>query len=166
MSDPITRPNDLTTLLDLGLGGGHAVWGFRAAIVNHTDCATLIHGFENIMSAYGRPALHSLSLLAQVLGAKGNRQLSLACPGCGVVTADEMSIVAVLAAEQVGDDAESDAYLAWLMAGRGEREAKEAAHRVASIFSAAHVPIDTPPIEITMPTKHLSNISFHAVGNA
>ncbi|MEM9169766.1 MAG: hypothetical protein AAGC56_08935 [Pseudomonadota bacterium] len=154
------------TLNEIGIGAGHAVWGFRASVVSRTDCPTLIKGFENILFAYGRPAIHALAMMAQTLGSQGRRKLGVACPGCGYVTADELSIVALLAALQRDDDALANAHLSWLMGGRGEAEAKTAASRIAALFAAGSIAIDAPPIEISTPTKPLPEWTLHSAGHA
>ncbi|MEM6538301.1 MAG: hypothetical protein AAF668_11295 [Pseudomonadota bacterium] len=154
------------TLKEIGLGAGHAVWGFRAAVISHLDCPTLINGFENILSDYGRPAIDSLSVLAHALGNFGSRKLGVACPGCGVVTADELSIVALLSAAQREDDFLADAHLAWLMGGRSQDHAKDAAFRVGAIFQAGQVEIEAPPIEISTPTRAYTGLTLHTAGHA
>lgn len=153
-------------LHEIGLGAGHVVWGFRAAAISHADCLTLIKGFENILSAYGRPALNAITVLAHVLGRMGARKLAIACPGCAFVTADELSLVALLSALQSEDDDLADAHLAWLMIGRGEEDARDAARRVAAIFWAGRVTIDPPPVEISTPTRYSSAPTLHAAGHA
>ncbi len=162
----MTQTDGALTLNDLGIGGGHAIWAFRAAAMNHADCPTLIHGFENIMSAYGRPAVRAIASLTRALGHDGRRKLGIACPGCGYVTADELSVVALLSAAQREDDDLADAHLAWLMGGYGEDDAKRAALQVGALFKAAHVAITPPPIEISAPKRPLPASSFHSAGYA
>lgn len=154
------------TLHDIGIGAGHAIWGFRAAVMNRSDCPTLLKGFENILHTKGRSAIQSLAALARILGVEGRRKLGVACPGCGYVTADELSIVAVLSAMQRQNGPLADAHIAWLMCGRGEAQAKSAADRVALLFEAGNLMIDPPPVEISPPKKPLEDISLHSVGHA
>ncbi|MEL6277267.1 MAG: hypothetical protein AAFY22_06785 [Pseudomonadota bacterium] len=155
-----------TMISDLGIGTGYALWGFRASAARHANCPTLIRGFDQALSRYGRLALMELEAFARILGSKGRRRLSIGCPGCASVTADELSIAALLSAAQIRNEDLADAHAAWLMAGCGEQEAKEAAHRVGWLFCAGCLEIKAPPIEISERAERMQSLSLHQPGHA
>lgn len=151
---------------DLGPGAGYALWGFRAAAIGHAPCSVLVRGYEEVFGNYGRPALSGLHLLARTLGSQGGRRITLAWPGCCRTTADELSVVALLSAAQVEDDALCSAHLSWLMCGRNEEEAKTAAVSVGTIFASAGMTIEKPKLEISGPRADKPFTSFHSPGLA
>lgn len=154
------------TIPDLGPGAGYALWGFRAAATGHVSCPALVNGYEDAFGDFGRPALGALRMLAREIGSAGGRRVTIAAPGCCCVTADELSIVALLSAAQAKDTALCDAHLSWLMCGRGERGARAAAMSLGGIFASAGMTIERPEIELKGPAAVKPFRSFHAAGHA
>lgn len=153
------------TVPDLGPGAGYALWGFRAAAIGGVRCPTLTEGFEEVFGEFAHPALGALLLLAQQLGSEGGRRINIAGPGCNFATADELSIIAMLAAAQAHDTDRCYAHLTWLMCGRNEKSAFYAADSIAGIFCAVDLTIHAPRVEVT----NKANRSFrvlHEVGHA
>jgi hypothetical protein len=152
-------------LQELGPGAAYALWGFRAAAIQHTNCPALIGIFESAFGEFGRPALGSLNWLARELGAGGGRKIKIACPQCNYATADELSLVALLAAAQSGDNDLCSAHLFWLMCGKGEDGALNAALGVCAVFSAVGLAIIAPQIELARTSRRPLNV-FHNEGHA
>lgn len=153
-------------LPDLGVGAGYALWGFRAAAVHHGDCPALVEAFQQTFGEEGSEALFALHVLARILGRDGGRRIALAAPGCCRVTADELSIVAALAAAQEKAEARRDAHLSWLMGGRAEERARGAADLVAASFARASLKIDAPGVEVSAAPAPRALRIRHAAGAA
>ena len=139
------------TIADLGPGAGYALWAFRAAAVGRIGCCALVSGFDEAFGPIGEEARDAIAQFAHILGNEGGRMIRLSQPGCARVTADELSLVAALAAAQGAEKDRRDAHLAWLTCGRGEIAARTAAERVAAVFAAARMPIMAPAVDISPP---------------
>ena len=134
---------------NLGAGAHLALWAFRAGAVGHLECCALVKAFDRTMGEEAGPALAAVCRLVRVVGRDGGRVIRLAHPGCCRVTADELSLVAALAAAQSGDRARRDAHVSWLTCGRAEDAARCAADDVAAAFDAAAMIIAAPQVEIS-----------------
>ena len=150
----------------LGPGAGYALWGFRASAIGHVQCPTLIRGFDEAFGDHSRPALGGIQLLARELGMSGGRRITIACLGCGFVTADEISIAAMLSAAQRGDGDLCDAHLTWLMCGKWQGTARSAAFSIASVFRTTGLNIVKPDVELVAGAPAKSFTSYHEIGHA
>lgn len=137
----------------LSCGAGYALWGFRAAAIGHLDCCALTRGYDSAFGAQSAPARSAVLVFARIIGSVGKRRIMLGAPGCGGVTCDELSIIAVLAAAQAREPERRDAHMLWLLARRGCETAGAAADAVATRFTAAGLVINAPPIELYDPRK-------------
>ena len=116
------------------------VWALRAIAVGHGDCAVVARTFAHACGEMGAEALQSYVVLVQYIGMTGRRRLRVHVPGCPCVSADETSVVGVVAAAQhslrEGDDALLKMRLRFLL----ETEPKEiflfAAQAVATVLDA------------------------------
>ena len=151
---------------DLGPGAGYALWGFRASAIGHVQCPVLIRGFDDVFGDHSRPALGGIQLLARELGMSGGRRITIACPGCGNATADEISLVATLSAAQRGDADLCDAHLTWLMCGKRQETARSAAFSIASVFRAVGLDIAKPNVELVCHAPSKAFVSYHDTGHA
>ena len=151
---------------ELGLGAGYALWGFRAAAIEHTDCPTLRNGFHEVFRHDSAHAVARLRTLADTLGKLGGRRINIAYPCCETITADEMSIIALLSVAQERDDMQCSFYISWLMCGTNEDKALNAALNVGAVFRAVGLQIEKPAIEITAPAFTGPVRSYHAMGQA
>ncbi len=153
-------------ITDLGTGGGLAVWSFRAAATGEYPCCVIRKGFNSAFGEEAHSALGALIEFAQLLGSAGRRRILLARAGCCSVTADELSIIATLAAAQRNDIELCDAHLSWLMCGRGEQQARDAALKLSAIFANAKLTILSAPVELSRPKRQGPLPVFYAVGHA
>lgn len=151
---------------ELGVGTGYALWGFRAAAINQTDCPTLRNGLHEVFASDCAYAIGRLRALASTLGAAGGRRINIAYPCCETITADEMSIIALLSVAQAQDRSQCAIYVSWLMCGVNEEKALNAALNVGALFKAAGLEIEKPEIEITAPAFGGPIRSYHAMGQA
>ncbi|MEM9617781.1 MAG: hypothetical protein AAF936_07435 [Pseudomonadota bacterium] len=154
------------TLQQLGTGAGFAIWGFRAIAIGHSDCPALLRGYERMFGEDYPPALGALHLLARSIGCRGGRRVSLAAPGCCGVTADELSLIAMLSAAQKHNPDRRDAHLRWLTGGRIETAAQSAADAIGEIFWKADVSIKAPSVELWSSEQQTPHRYHHAPGNA
>ncbi|MEO1311332.1 MAG: hypothetical protein AAFV51_10250 [Pseudomonadota bacterium] len=153
----------LLKLPELGSGGAVAVWAFRATVAGQSDCPALTRGYRDLLGEHGEPALRAIETLVAAIAQDGRRRrVGLAPPGCCCVTADELSIVAVLAAAQAGDRERLTAHLRWIV-GRETAGTLGAVCAVAAVFSKAGLPITAPEVvgetwndaSTAAPTHHL-----------
>ena len=154
------------TLPQLGIGASYAIWGFRAAATGHSDCPTLMKGYERAFHEDGEYALHLMRELARIFGNKGRRRIVLAGPGCCAVTADELSIVAMLSAAQDKDDVRRNAHITWLMGKSGETRLGEIAEELTAIFQSIGMQIKPPPLELETFDSPKGSVMYAATGNA
>ncbi|MEL7491682.1 MAG: hypothetical protein AAGJ73_13265 [Pseudomonadota bacterium] len=154
------------TLPGLGTGAGFALWTFRAMASGCNGCNVLRRGFDRAFGEGGPRAFDEMRQFTRLLGNAGTRRILLAGSGCCRVTADELSMVAVLAAAQDHDYDRCKAHLCWLMGGREDSAAITAASRVASVFQVAGLQIIAPSIELSMETKPLRGTVLSEVGHA
>ena len=134
---------------DLGFGASFALWGFRACARGKAQCPVIVRGFRQMFEDEGLCVLTALLGLARVLGVEGRRSLTLASPGSARVTADELSIVAALAATMAQDAEKLDAHFAWLMAGAPHGRAMMAADHISYHFTARGLEIREPQLEVS-----------------
>lgn len=150
----------------LGTGAGFALWCFRAMAWGCTGCKVLCNGFDRAFGDDGPRAFEKMRDFTKLLGNAGSHRIHLAGSGCCRVTADELSVVAVLAAAQDHDYERCKAHLSWLMGRCEDSVAVTAACRVASVFRVARLQINAPSIELSMETKPLRGTGPSEVGHA
>jgi hypothetical protein len=136
------------TLRQLGEGDALALHAFRA-MAARCDQSAVLAAFDTRLGFPGRAALGALHILVRELGVTGGRRLTIACPGCCQVTADELSLIALLSAAQKRDHQRLDAHLGWLLAGRSSETARSAALAFAGLFQGAMLAIDGPPADLS-----------------
>lgn len=141
------------TVPELGFGAGFALWGFRACARGQVMCCAVIHGFERMFGDDAPAVLSNLLALARMMGGKGRRKIGLAMPGCAGVTADEVSVAALLAAAQAGETEKRDAHLAWLFAGPAPEAASAAADRVGRLFLKHGLSLRAPEAALPTPAR-------------
>lgn len=136
-------------LPDLGLGTGIAIWGFRACASGHSQCPPITKGFERVFGKRGPEALADVLQLARIFGFEGRRRIAIAEPGCGRMTADEVSMAAMLAAAQRGAGEERDNHATWLLGQLPGVHLTGVIERIAEIFSEYDLSMDAPEVTIT-----------------
>ena len=154
------------TLPGLGTGAGFALRSFRAMASGCNGCNVLCRGFDRAFGDNGPRAFDEMRQFTKLLGNAGARRIHLALSGCCRVTADELSVVAVLAAAQDHEYERCKAHLCWLMGGREDGAAVTAACRIASVFRVAGLQINAPSIELLMETKPRRGTVLSEVGHA
>lgn len=136
-------------LPDLGLGTGIAIWGFRACASGHSQCPPVTKGFDRVFGDRGPEALADVLQLARIFGFEGRRTISIALPGCGRMTADELSMAAMLAAAQQGADDERDNHATWLLGQRPRDHVCDVVERIAETFGEYDLAMAKPDVTIT-----------------
>lgn len=152
------------TIPDLGPGAGFALWAFRAAAIGHIGCCALRRGYDEAFGPEAERALAAIDRLARAIGNEGGRVITLSHPGCGRVTADELSLTAALAAAQAGDIDKRNAHLNWLMCARTEKEARLIADEIGALFMTAGLSISAPPVELYQATTERCFTVHHRAG--
>lgn len=149
--DAMKELNETTpqTLQDLGFGGGIALWAIRACVAGRVNCCTLVDGYERAFGANGAQILSQLQMYARFLGSHGNRRIGLGCSGCGAITHDEMSIIAVLAAGQNHAFDSARAHLSWLLASSPTEEQVQLVMDIGDGFAKHGIIIDSPEISVS-----------------
>ncbi|MGD1934460.1 MAG: hypothetical protein ACFB0Z_08120 [Candidatus Phaeomarinobacter sp.] len=135
-------------LPDFGLGTGIAVWAFRACASGHSKCPPVTRGFDHAFGERGAEALADIMQLVRIFGYAGRRHISIAMPGCGRMTSDELSLAAMLAAAQAGEPDERDAHATWLFGCHPEPHVGDVVERIAQVFSEYELPMDRPDISV------------------
>ena len=142
--------NDLY-LPDLGIGTGFALWGFRACASGKSRCQAVSQGYERAFGHDAPGALADMLSLVRCLGRAGRRKISIAPPGCARMTADEVSIAAMLSAAQRRHDEERDAHATWLLAQAPVTDTLSLVDRIADLFSVYDMTLTAPLSEFAMP---------------
>lgn len=136
-------------LPDFGLGTGIALWGFRACASGHSRCWAITNGYEKIFGTRGPEALADVLQLARIFGFEGRRKISVATPGCGRLTADELSMAAMFAAAQLGEEEERDSHVTWLFGRRPAAHVGKVVDRIAEIFLDYDLHMGKPDVTVT-----------------
>ncbi|WP_026941122.1 hypothetical protein [Hellea balneolensis] len=156
-------------ITDLGFGSGFALWGFRAIASGKTGCCHFTAGFNRAFSmdndalksqhggTAGRLAMNALKSFSYQLGVLGTRKITLSSPGTFRVTADELSIVAALAAAQEGRDDLCHLHLTWLLAQHDTVYARHAAVTYGIICAQADINIESLASEGVRPPSKQSH---------
>ncbi|MEO0612456.1 MAG: hypothetical protein AAFY83_03965 [Pseudomonadota bacterium] len=154
-------------LPDLGIGGSMALWGFRASAAGQSQCCAIVSGYERAFENQSDDVLALMLDYARMLGNDGNRRIGLGCSGCGSLTADELSIVAVLASAQLDADAATIAHLTWLMGGRPKADQMELVKNLALHFLHAGLVIQLPEISLSdWSARPVKNVAIYQSGTA
>lgn len=165
-------------ITDLGFGSGFALWGFRAIASGKTECRHFTVGFNRAFSidndvirsqhggTTGRLAMNALKSFSYQLGTLGKRKIILSSSGTLNVTADELSIIAALAAAQAGRDDVCHLHLTWLLAHSDTTYARHAAITYGVVCAQAGINIESLNIEADeTPSKNSQMINApHAIG--
>lgn len=151
---------------ELGFASGFALWGFRACARGQVMCCAVIHGFERVFDDDAPAVLANLLALARMMGGKGRRKIGLAMPGCAGITADELSLAALLAAAQTGEAEKRDAHLAWLFAGPAPANAAAAADSIGALFFKRGLMMRAPDLVVSAPMAGVPDLRVHAGGRA
>lgn len=145
-------------LPDFGLGTGIAVWGFRACASGHGKCPPVARGFDEAFGERGPEALADIMQLVRIFGSAGRRQISIAMPGCGRMTADELSMAAMLAAAQAGHSDERDAHATWLFGCRPQPHVGDVVDRIAQLFAEYELQMDRPDVTVEVLDTPLAHV--------
>lgn len=144
------------TITALGFGGGFALWGIRAIVSGKGKCCRLNAGFDrafaidNVMDKTlatqtnrraGCFAMNAMKSFCYQLGTLGRREIVISSPGTMGVTADELSIVSILAGGQAGDKDRCEAHLCWLLATNETQLAYRAAQTYGELCNHAGIEI-------------------------
>lgn len=135
-------------LPDLGIGTGIALWAFRACASGHSKCPPVTRGFDQAFGERGAEALADIVQLVRIFGFAGRRQISIAMPGCGRMTSDELSLAAMLAAAQAGEHEERDAHATWLFGCRPQPHVGDVVDRIALMFEEYELPMERPDVSV------------------
>ncbi|MEM1370586.1 MAG: hypothetical protein AAGG02_21825 [Cyanobacteria bacterium P01_H01_bin.15] len=162
----MTSPYPAIRIPDIGMGASVALWGFRAAAFNHTQCPALRAGFQEAMGPYGNIGVERLSILTQAIMRSGKRNIDLSPMPSFDVTSDELSIVAILAAAQNDDGDLCSSHMSWLLCGGPQSEVNRAAHDVAEAFTLANLDLLKPGIELILKGPSSNATVFPQTGNA
>jgi len=154
-------------LPDLGIGGGLALWGFRACAADQTQCCAVVAGYERAFGEHSDEVLAHMTDFVYVIGNEGRRRIGLGCSGCGGLTADELSIVATLASAQVGRVDACAAHLTWLLGKKPGEKQLSIPIKLATLFLRNAMIIDLPDISLSdWSAKRSVETSFLQAGNA
>ncbi len=154
------------TIPQLGLAAGYILWGFRAAAMRHTECRVLREGYQRALGPDGDSALECMHELVRSIGLHGGRKILIGEPGCCGVTADELSVVALIASAQEQDGERRDAHLRWLMGRHGEDRARLAADTIGALFLTAGMGINPPDLELEDHSEGRDFKTHHEAGHA
>ena len=150
----------------LDQGSHFLLWALRALARGCSNCCTMKKGFAFTFGQEAGHALLAMKSLASALGNDGNRKLMLSVPGCQKLTADELSILCLLASAQRDDQFQCQSHLTWLLAKSPSPELLNLCIGIAQAFSRHSLEIDQPSLELHAP-QEIPRASFiHAVGYA
>jgi hypothetical protein len=90
------------------------VFAWRMLVMGRGGCARLHEELETIAGDLAPELLLALGAFLMALGNASRRKLSVGHPGCRHRTADELAMLALIAAAQVGDEARLAAHLRWM----------------------------------------------------
>ena len=133
------------TLREFGEGSRLALDAFRMMAAGG-DHSAIVEAFDARLGVLGRGALGALHILVREISAVGRRRVAVACPGCNCMTADELSVLALMSAAQRRDHPMVERHLVWILAGRDSESARSAATAIGGIFSGAGLTITGPPV--------------------
>lgn len=154
------------SLASLGYGAGMALWSFRACARGQAGCCIVVDSYRRIFDADGPGALGAVLDLARALGRDGRRTIGVAMPGCAGVTADELSLIAALAAAQARDEERRDAHLAWLFGCAPQVHAVVASDRVGYFYATRGLTIGAPQVEASPRRAATNTLVVHEGGRA
>ena len=136
------------SLPELGYGAGFALWSFRACARGCADCGALKRGFAHAFGEDASAALLGVQRMTSTFGHIGRRKLTLAMPGSVRITADELSLISMLAAAQAHDEAARDAHLQWLLVKQPAQGVGNLITGLADLFARHNLIITPPDIEL------------------
>ena len=114
---PETLPNDIR---NLSYAGHFIVWVMRTAVACAPECRMIHREFSHAFGPHVEAGAKAFERVLLAL-ARGMRPITLSRPGHVQMTHDELSLLALFAAAQDGDEARCLAHARWLM-GRARPE--------------------------------------------
>jgi hypothetical protein len=108
---PETLPNDIR---NLSYAGHFIVWVMRTAVACAPECRMIHREFSHAFGPHVEAGAKAFERVLLAL-AKGARLITLARPGHVHMTHDELSLLALFAAGQIGDGVRCLAHARWLM---------------------------------------------------
>ncbi|HTM80820.1 hypothetical protein [Asticcacaulis sp.] len=117
MSAPEAAPNDIR---NLSYAEHFIVWVMRTAVACAPECRMIHREFSHAFGPHVEAGAKAFERVLLAL-AKGKRPITLSRPGHIHMTHDELSLLALFAAAQGGDEARALAHARW-MVGQGRPE--------------------------------------------
>jgi len=151
-------------LTELGPATALALVGFRAHAFGRADCCCVRSGFSAALGRDAHEALAVLLVFTRIMGHEGGRKISLAAPGCGRMTRDELSIACAFSAAQAWDDVAMDAHLSWLLGGPVPQSLKTLVGKIGDIFAGHGMAFEAPVEARRVPAG--STPAFRLVGTS
>lgn len=108
---PETLPNDIR---NLSYAGHFIVWVMRTAVACAPECRMIHREFSHAFGPHVEAGAKAFERVLLAL-ARGTRPITLARPGRVHMTHDELSLLALFAAGQIGDGVRCLAHARWLM---------------------------------------------------
>ena len=108
---PEASPNDIR---NLSYAGHFIVWVMRTAVACAPECRMIHREFSHAFGPHVEAGAKAFERVLLAL-AKGTRPIALSRPGHVHMTHDELSLLALFAAAQSGDEARCLAHALWLM---------------------------------------------------
>ncbi|MCR6659565.1 MAG: hypothetical protein NVV72_09535 [Asticcacaulis sp.] len=108
---PETLPNDIRSL---SYTGHFIVWIMRTAVACAPECRMIHREFSHAFGPHVEAGAKAFERVLLAL-ARGTRSISLARPGHVHMTNDELGLLALFAAGQIGDEPRCLAHARWLM---------------------------------------------------
>ena len=127
--------NDMR-LKDLGSAGGMTGWGVRASVLGKGEAPEVIESFEWAVGADARRMLDEIATFVTSMASDGRRKVQICCPCSHGVSADEVSLAAMLEAAQSGRFDEMQAHATWLYAAGMPSTAAESACRIGALYAS------------------------------
>ena len=151
---------------DLSDGASLFLMTFRGLAFAGEGCQCLKKVYENQFGEHASTVLRDIQSFIRVVGSSGQRRVRLAQPGCGRITHDEVSLLAIVNAAQDYDHQRLDSYLCWLLKASHTGACVEPATRVANWFSSIGLSV-LPPENVSAAERiEADQAVFGIVGRA
>jgi hypothetical protein len=122
MSAAETTPNDIR---NLSYAEHFIVWVMRTSVACAPECRMIHREFSHAFGPHVEAGAKAFERVLLAL-AKGSRPITLARPGHIHMTHDELSLLALFAAAQGGDEARCLAHARWIMGKSAPEPLREA----------------------------------------
>ncbi len=150
---------------DFGEGARLALDAFRVMAAGG-DQSAIVEAFDARLGVLGRGALGALHILVREISAVGRRRVAVAFPGCPRMTADELSVLAMMSAAQRRDHPMVERHLVWILAGRDSETARSAATAIGGILSGAGLTISGPPVTLAATPRATNGLALRVSDGA